>query len=118
MAHEKEYPAPLSDNNEGDGYDHYDDINMSSSSMSFGEPDLDEIALQDALMVLHLAADNVTQADSHDEYNFVDDFEDLYMPDIVESFDGPDQDDATWQIALVAMNGAPDEIRDDNGQPR
>lgn len=122
MVQEQEYPTQPFNNNvygaynhDNDGYGDNDDADMSSSIMSFGEPDLDEIAFQNALMVLHLTLDIDIQDDGHDDYDFVHDYEDVYMPDIVESFDEPHQDDVAWQVDLLAMNGAPNEIIHDNG---
>ncbi|KAF9286780.1 hypothetical protein BGZ88_008885 [Linnemannia elongata] len=126
MAHEQEYQSPsINDNVHGayshdndDGYGDYDDTYMSSSIMSFGEPDLDEIALQTGFMVSHFELDIDIQDDGHDDYDFVHDYEDVYMLDIVESFDEPDQDDVAWQVGHLVMNGAPSEIiRDNSGQP-
>ncbi|KAF9144312.1 hypothetical protein BG015_000143 [Linnemannia schmuckeri] len=126
MAHEHEHQNPFSDNNvygayENDdddygnydnGYDNYDDTDMSSSIMSFGEPDLDEIALQITLVVFHPAMDN-------DTYDFINDFDDLYMSDVVEAFDEPGLDDVAWQVALAVGNDAPNKIiREDDSQPR
>ncbi|KAF9338083.1 hypothetical protein BGZ91_009059 [Linnemannia elongata] len=99
------YGAYNHDNDDGLGDN--DDADMSSSIMSFDEPDLEDIALQIALMVFHFVIDLVIQGDGHDDhiqddghddYDFVHDNEDVYMPDIVESFDEPDQDDVVWQV--------------------
>ncbi|KAK5828920.1 hypothetical protein F5H01DRAFT_315835 [Linnemannia elongata] len=101
-----------------DGYGDNDDEDMSSSIMSFDEPDLDDIALQIALMAFHFVLDLDIQDDGHEDYDFVHDYEDVYMPDIVESFDEPDQDDVVSQVDLLTMNDAPNEIiRDDSGIP-
>ncbi|KAG9071114.1 hypothetical protein KI688_008657 [Linnemannia hyalina] len=124
MAQEQEYPTQLFNNNFYSAYNpDNDDADMSSSTISFGEPDLDEISIQIALTASHLnnghlALDSDIQDDGHDDYDFVHDYEDVYMPDIVESFDEPDQDGVAWQVDLLAMNGAPNEIiSDNNGQP-
>ena len=85
--------------------------------MSFDEPDLDEIALQFALMDFILAFDIEVQDDGHDDYEFVHGYEDVYMPDIAESFEEPGQDDVALQVDLLAMNGASNEIiRYNSGQ--
>ncbi|KAG0044776.1 hypothetical protein BGZ89_005927 [Linnemannia elongata] len=105
--------GPYSHDN-GDGYGDNDEADMSSSIISFGKPDVDEIALQTALMASSPALDIDIQDDAHDDYDFVDDNENVYMPDIVESFDEPDQDDVAWQVGLLAMNGASNEIILDN----
>ncbi|KAG9066855.1 hypothetical protein KI688_012767 [Linnemannia hyalina] len=101
MAQPQEYSTPsLNSNvygvysqNNNDGYGDNDDADMSSSIMSFDQPNLNEIALQTALMASDPALDIDMQDDAHDDYDFVHDYENLYMPDIVESFDEPDQDD-------------------------
>ncbi|KAF9537552.1 hypothetical protein EC957_007978 [Mortierella hygrophila] len=119
MAQKREYPTQLFNNNVYSAYNpDNDDADMSSSIMSFGEPHLDEISLQIALTASHLALDSDIQDDDHDDYDFVHDYEDVYMPDIVESFDAPNQDGVAWQVDLLAMNGAPNEIiRNNNGHP-
>ncbi|KAF9334556.1 hypothetical protein BGZ91_010816 [Linnemannia elongata] len=126
MAQEQEYQSPSFNNNvhgayshdNDDGYGDNDDTDMSSSIMSFGEPDLDEIALQIASVVSHLELDIDIQDDGHDDYDFVHYYEDVYMSDIVESFDEPDQNDVAGQVGLLTMNGTPSEIiRDNSGQP-
>ncbi|KAF9338082.1 hypothetical protein BGZ91_009058 [Linnemannia elongata] len=75
MAYEQEQPALPFDNNEDDDLDEHDDMNMPSSIMSFGEPDLDETALQIALLAIILVMEN----DDDDDYEYVD-YMDLYIP--------------------------------------
>ncbi|OAQ26501.1 hypothetical protein K457DRAFT_1822094 [Linnemannia elongata AG-77] len=107
MAHEQEHAVPPFDNNEDDDFDEYDDMDMSSSIISFGEPDLDEIALQIALLAITLVINN---GDEDDDYEYVD-YVDLYMPDIVEEYDEPDLNEVAWHVALLSING-------DHDQPR
>ncbi|KAK3831372.1 MAG: hypothetical protein JOS17DRAFT_790794 [Linnemannia elongata] len=122
MAQEQEYPTPSFNNNVYGAYSHDNDhgygdnvdADMPSSIVSFGEPDLGEIAFQTVVMIFYHALDIDIQNDGHDDYDFVHDYEDVYMPDIVESFDEPDQDDVAWQVDHLAMNGAPNEIISDN----
>ncbi|KAF9125039.1 hypothetical protein BGX30_000638 [Mortierella sp. GBA39] len=106
MAHEQEHTAPPFDNNEDDDIYECDDAAMSSSIISFGEPDLDEIALQ----ITHLAINLVIDNSDEDDYEYVN-YVDLYMPDTVDEYDEPDLDEVAWQVALLAMNG-------DHDQPR
>ncbi|KAG0285980.1 hypothetical protein BGZ96_009861 [Linnemannia gamsii] len=81
-------------NNENGDYDDYlDDMGMSSSIMSFEEPNLNEIAQQNAILVFNLTQDNNTQVDDNIEYDFFEGYEDVFMPDTVESFDGPNMGD-------------------------
>jgi hypothetical protein len=121
MTHQQEDQAPLNNNaygtydSENDDYDNHNDHNdmdMSSSTVSFGEPNQNEIALQIAvLLAIHLAMDSDIQDDGDDDYDFVDDYEDLFMPNVVESFDEPDLDEVAWQTALLLLSS-------DHGQPR
>ncbi|KAF8933715.1 hypothetical protein BGZ47_010747 [Haplosporangium gracile] len=82
---------------------------MSSSIMSSGEPDLDEIALQIALLAMNLALENDVQTED-DDYDYVG-YEDLHIPYTVEEYDEPDLDEIARQIALLVMHG-------DHDQPR
>lgn len=91
MAHEQEQPAAPFDNNEDVGLDEHEDMNMPSFIMSFGGPDLDETALQIALLAIIFVMDN----DNDDDYEYVD-YMDLYMPDTVEDYDEPDLDEVAW----------------------
>lgn len=104
--------------NNDDGYGDNDNADMSSSIISFGKPDVDEIALETALMASGPPLDIDIQDGAYDDYDFVNDYEDVYMPDIVESFDEPDQNDVAWQIDLLAMDSAPNEaILDSSDYP-
>ncbi|KAG0293069.1 hypothetical protein BGZ97_005422 [Linnemannia gamsii] len=130
MAHAQEHPTQfLHDNNiydyanEDDDYDdlpnYFDDIDMSSPIVSFGDPNLDEIAQQISLVVFNLTLDNNIQDDNGVEFedDFVDNDEDLFMPNIVESFEEPDNNDVAWQVALIVINDVLDEIiHDHDGQ--
>lgn len=122
MTHEQEYPAQhLHDNNiyddyeneEDDDADYYDNTEMSFSIVSFGEPDVNEIAQQIVSSVFNIAWDNNIQDNGYAEYDFLDSYEDVFMPDIVESFEEPDVDDVAWQVALIAINDYLDEITHD-----
>lgn len=118
MSHQQEDQAPPFNSNaygaydnENDGHDDHDDMYMSSSIVSFGEPNLDEISLQMALLAIHLAMDNGVQDEDDDDYDFVDDHEELFMPDIFESFDEPVLEEVAWQVILLILSN-------DHGQPR
>ncbi|KAG0282716.1 hypothetical protein BGZ96_000189 [Linnemannia gamsii] len=84
---------------------------MSSPIVSFGEPNPEDIALQTALLATHLAIDNSNQDGGDDYYDIIDDHEELFMPDVFESFDEPDLDEAACQVALLILSN-------DHGQPR
>jgi hypothetical protein len=130
MAHAQEHPTQfLHDNNiydyanEDDDYvdlpNYFDDIDMSSPIVSFGDPNLNEIAQQISLVVFNLTLDNNIQDDNGVEFedDFVDNDEDLFMPNIVESFEEPDNNDVAWQVALIVINDVLDEIiHDHDGQ--
>ncbi|KAG0282715.1 hypothetical protein BGZ96_000188 [Linnemannia gamsii] len=118
MEHEQELPAhPLQDsnisgdyyNNVNDDYEDYlGDMDMSSSILSFGEPDLNGIAQHIISSVFNNAWDTNIQDNG---------YEDVFMPDNVESFEEPDVDDVAWQVALIAINDALDGvIHDEDGQ--
>ncbi|KAG0278487.1 hypothetical protein BGZ96_002363 [Linnemannia gamsii] len=112
MSHQKEDQAPVFNSNVYGAYNNDDDdMNMSSSIVSFGDPNLDEIALQMVFLAIHLVMDNGVQDDSDDDYDFVDDHEELFMPDVFESFDEPDLDEIAWQVIPLVLSN-------DRGQPR
>lgn len=81
-------------------------MDLSSSIMSFGEPDLDELALQIALLAFNFVLDD----GDGDDYEYVD-YVDLYMPDTVVEYDEPGLDEVAWNVVLLAMNS-------DHDQPR
>lgn len=94
MEHEQEQPIQLlHDNevfgandhdNEDDGFEDPENVDMSASIVSFGMPDLDEIALQIqiALLTFNIALDN---DDDHDDYVFVGGYYDDLIEDHHES---------------------------------
>ncbi|KAH7059799.1 hypothetical protein BKA57DRAFT_498815 [Linnemannia elongata] len=91
MAHEQEQPAPPFDNNKDDDLDEHGSMDMLSFIMSFGGLDLDETALQIALLAIIFVMDN----GNDDDYEYVD-YMDLYIPDTVEDYDEPELDEVAW----------------------
>ncbi|KAG0273657.1 hypothetical protein BGZ97_010665, partial [Linnemannia gamsii] len=112
MEHEQEQPVQLlHDNNvfsvndhdnEDDGFEDPDSVDMSASVVSYGMPDQDEIArqFQIALLTISIVLDN---DDSHDDYVFVGG----YYDDLIEEHEESDMDGLAWQVVLVVINGTP-----------
>lgn len=117
MSHQQDTQVQLFSNNafdaynnedgEDDDHDDYSDVSMSSSIVSFGEPNLDDIALQIALLATHLTMDNGNQDDGDHDYDFVDNHEELFMTDDFESFDEPDLDEVARQVGTPSDTTLP-----------
>ncbi|KAG0285979.1 hypothetical protein BGZ96_009860 [Linnemannia gamsii] len=97
--------------NEDDGFEDPENMDMSASIVSFGMPDLDEIArqFQIAFLTINIALDN---DDDQDDYVFVGG----YYDDLIEEHHESSLDGLAWQVVLMVINGTP--IGDDNGQKK